>query len=93
MFRIYNITPKMILSVDGLLSIGAAYVNIITISDLLSLTTEKTQLYAKIPFVKLLFVYTFAYSVIKNKIACAIATLVFFMLESGNFVEDAETAT
>ena len=83
----------MILSVDGLLSIGAAYVNIITISDLLSLTTEKTQLYAKIPFVKLLFVYTFAYSVIKSKIACAIATLVFFILESGNFVEDAETAT
>ena len=83
----------MILSVDGLINIGAAYVNIITISDLLSLTTEKTQLYAKIPFVKLLFVYTFAYSVIKSKIACAIATLVFFILESGNFVEDAETAT
>ena len=83
----------MILSVDGLLNIGAAYVNILTISALLSLTTEKTQLYAKIPFVKLLFVYTFAYSVIKSKIACAIATLVFFILESGNFVEDAETAT
>jgi len=83
----------MILSIDGLINIGAAYVNIITISDLLSLTTEKTQLYAKIPFVKLLFVYTFAYSVIKSKIACAIATLVFFILESGNFVEDAETAT
>ena len=83
----------MILSVDGFLNIGAAYVNILTISALFSLTTKKTQLYAKIPFVKLLFVYTFAYSVIKSKIACAIATLVFFILESGNFVEDAETAT
>ena len=78
----------MILSVDGILSVGAAYVNILTIATLLSLTTEKTQLYAKMPFIKLVLVYTFAYSVIKNKVACAIATLVFFMLESGNFIEE-----
>jgi len=80
----------MILSVDGLLDIGAAYVNILTIASLLSLTTTKTKEYAEIPMVKIMIVYTFAYSVIRSKIACAIATLVFFMLESQNFIDDKE---
>lgn len=78
----------MLLSFDGILTIIAALVNIYTVTGLLGLGTENTQRYAKHPFVRLVFLYTFAYSVIPQKIPCLVATGLFFVFEVKNFLED-----
>jgi len=78
----------MILSTDGLIKIVAAFVNIFMLAAFLDLDTTTTRLYAQIPMVKLVFLFTFAYSVIPNKTACIIATALFFVLEIQNFVSD-----
>jgi len=78
----------MLLSIDGGISVVAAFVNLITISSLLDLDISTTKLYAKLPFVKLIFLFTFAYSVIPKKAPCLLAVALFFVLEIKNFVED-----
>jgi len=78
----------MILSADGIIKIVAAFVNIFMLAAFLDLDTTTTRLYAQMPLVKLVFLFTFAFSVIPNKSACIIATALFFVLEIQNFVED-----
>ena len=78
----------MILSADGMIKIVAAFVNIFMLAAFLDLDTTTTRLYAQMPLVKLVFLFTFAFSVIPNKSACIIATALFFVLEIQNFVED-----
>lgn len=78
----------MLLSFDGILSIIAALVNIYTVTGLLGLGTENTQRYAKHPIVRLVFLYSFAFSVIPQKIPCLVATGLFFIFEVKNFIEE-----
>ncbi len=79
----------MLLSIDGLISVIAAFVNLITIASFLDMDTTTTKLYTKIPLVKLVFLFTFAYSVIPQKVPCLMAVALFFVIEVQNFVRDA----
>ena len=79
----------MLLSLNGFLDIFAAYINTIMIANFLDLGTEITRKYAEHPAVKLLFLYTFAYSVIPRKMPCLIAVALFFVIEVHNFISDA----
>lgn len=78
----------MILSVHGVLRVLAAYVNLITLASLLGLSTETTQRFAKFPVVKAIMLYSFAFSVIPEKVPCLIATIMFFIFEVRNFVSE-----
>lgn len=78
----------MILSVNGLLAVGAVYVNLVQIALFLDINTETTRTLAKHPLMRILFLYSFAYSVTPNKMACALAVALFFVFEVKNFVTD-----
>ena len=78
----------MLFSPDGFLDIAAAYINTIMIASFLDLGTENTRKFAEHPLVKLMFLYTFAYSVIPRKMPCLIAVCLFFVIEVRNFVKD-----
>ena len=78
----------MILSVNGLLTVGAIYVNLIQIALFLNIDTGTTNQLAKHPMMRLAFLYSFAYSITPNKIACALAVSIFFVFEIKNFVTD-----
>lgn len=78
----------MILSVNGLLAVGAAYVNLIQIALFLDIDTETTRQLAKHPLMRILFLYSFAYSITPNKMACALSVALFFVFEVKNFVTD-----
>lgn len=83
----------MILSLDGLLTVGAAYVNLIQIALFLDIETETTRQLAKHPLVRILFLYSFAYSITPNKMACALSVAIFFVFEVKNFITDAISET
>lgn len=78
----------MILSLNGLLAVGACYVNLIQIALFLDIDTETTRTLAKHPLMRILFLYSFAYSIIPNKMACALSVALFFVFEVKNFVTD-----
>ena len=78
----------MILSLDGLLTVGAAYVNLIQIALFLDIDTETTRQLAKHPLMRILFLYSFAYSITPNKMACALSVAIFFVFEVKNFITD-----
>ena len=78
----------MILSLDGLISISAAFVSILTVASFLDMGTENTRKYSKHPIMKALFLYTFAYASIPQKIPCLIAVTMFFIMEVQNFISD-----
>jgi len=78
----------MIASVNGVLSVFAAYVNLMTIAAILNLSTETTQRFAKFPPAKAMMLFAFAFSVIPEKTPCLVATLLFFIFEVKNFVSD-----
>ena len=78
----------MILSLNGLLAVGACYVNLIQIALFLDIDTETTRTLAKHPLMRILFLYSFAYSIIPNKKACALSVALFFVFEVKNFVSD-----
>ena len=78
----------MILSVNGLLAVGAVYVNLVQIALFLDIDTETTRTLAKHPLMRILFLYSFAYSVTPNKMACALAVALCFVFEVKNFVAD-----
>lgn len=80
---------KMIASLNGVLQVLAAYVNLITLASLLQMSTETTQRFAKYPAVKAAMLFSFAFSVIPHKVPCLVATLLFFVFEVTNFVTDA----
>jgi hypothetical protein len=82
----------MIFSANGVLSILAAYVNIITLVSFLHLSTETTQKFAKHGIVKAAMLFSFAFSVIGAKFPCLIATALFFIFEVKNFVRDSTEA-
>lgn len=82
----------MIISVDGILSILAAYVNIFTLASVLQLSTETTRRYARFAVVQATMLYSFAYAVIPKKIPCLVATALFFMFEMKNVVGQAAEA-
>ena len=79
----------MLLSLNGFLDIVAAYINAIMIASFLDLGTENTRKFAEHPIIKLLFLYTFAYSVVPRKMPCLIAVCLFFVIEVRNFIKDA----
>lgn len=79
----------MILSLDGLLTVGAAYVNLVQIALFLDIETETTRQLAKHPLMRILFLYSFAYSITPNKMACALSVAIFFVFEVKNFISDA----
>lgn len=81
--------PTMILSLDGLLTVGAAYVNLIQIALFLDIDTETTRQLAKHPLMRILFLYSFAYSITPNKMACALSVAIFFVFEVKNFIREA----
>ena len=78
----------MILSLNGFLSVAAAYVNLIQIALFLDIDTKTSRDLAKHPIMRLLFLYSFAYSITPNKMACAISVAIFFIFEVGNFVRE-----
>ena len=78
----------MILSLDGLISIVAAFVSILTVASFLDMGTENTRKYSKHPLMRVLFLYTFAYASIPQKIPCLIAVTMFFIMEVQNFISD-----
>lgn len=78
----------MILSLNGMLAVGAAYVNLIQIALFLDIDTETTRQLAKHPLMRILFLYSFAYSITPNKMACALSVALFFVFEVKNFVTD-----
>lgn len=78
----------MILSLDGLISIVAAFVSILTVASFLDMGTENTRKYSKHPLMRILFLYTFAYASIPQKIPCLIAVTMFFIMEVQNFISD-----
>lgn len=79
----------MILSVNGTLSVMAAYANILTIATFLGIGVNTTKQYATHPFVKMLLLYVFAYSVINDKLACLFAVALFSVIEVREFVTEA----
>lgn len=79
----------MILSLNGTLSIFAAYANILTIATFLGIGVTTTKKYAAHPLVKILLLYVFAYSVIHDKLACLFAVALFTVVEVREFVTDA----
>ena len=78
----------MILTLNGFLSIAAAYVNLIQIALFLDIDTETSRELAKHPLMRLLFLYSFAYSITPNKMACAVSVALFFVFEVRNFVRE-----
>lgn len=76
----------MIFSVNGLLSILAAYVNVFTLASVLQLSTESTRRYAQFAVVQAAMLYSFAYAVIPKKLPCLVATALFFVFEMKNAV-------
>ena len=80
----------MILSLNGTLSIFAAYANLLTIATFLGIGVNTTKKYASHPFVKILLLYVFAYSVINDKLACLFAVALFTVIEVREFVTDAK---
>ncbi|ACH46856.1 unknown [Feldmannia species virus] len=86
----YFFFPKeqgaMILSLNGLLSVAAAYVNLVQIALFLDIDTENSRTIAKHPIMRLLFLYSFAYSITPNKMACALSVAIFFVFEVKNFI-------
>lgn len=80
----------MILSLNGTLSIFAAYANILTIATFLGAPVATTRKYATHPVVKLVLLYVFAYSVIKDKLACLLAVALFTVVEAREFVTDSK---
>ena len=78
----------MIISVNGVLSVLSAYVNLITLASLLNMSTETTQRLANIPVVKAAMLFSFAFGVIPYKLPCLVATLLFFIVEVKNFMTD-----
>lgn len=78
----------MILSLDGIIAIMSSFVSILTIASFLDLGTENTRRYTKHPFMRMLFLYSFAYASIPQKIPCLIAVTMFFIMEVQNFISD-----
>jgi len=78
----------MLLSVNGTLSIFAAYANLLTIATFLGIGVETTKKYASHPIVKLILLYVFAYSVINDKLACLLAVALFTVVEVREFITD-----
>jgi len=78
----------MLFSLDGILYTSAAFVNVLTVASFLGITTENTSTYVSNPMVRILFLYTFAFSVIPKKIPCLIAVAMFVALEVQNFIEN-----
>ena len=78
----------MILSLNGILAVGAVYVNLVQIALFLDIDTQTTRQLAKHPLMRVLFLYAFAYSITPNKMACALAVALFFVFEVKNFVQD-----
>lgn len=78
----------MILSVDGILFTISAFVNALTMASFLGLGTENTIQYARHPLVRMVFLYTFAFSVVPQKVPCLIAVALFVALEVKNFVTE-----
>lgn len=76
----------MILSIDGGLSVVSAYVNLLTLASLLNMSTETTLRFAEYPLVKAIILFSFALSVIPQKLPCLLATLLFFIFEVKNFL-------
>jgi len=76
----------MILSVDGILFTISAFVNALTMASFLGLGTENTIKYARHPLIRMVFLYTFAFSVVPQKVPCLIAVALFVALEVKNFV-------
>lgn len=83
----------MIVSVNGVISVMSAYVNLITLASLLQMSTETTQRFSKYPFVKAVMLFSFAFSSIPHKLPCVIATLLFFIFEVKNFMTGAVSTT
>jgi len=54
----------------------------------MNIGTENTKKYSSHPVIKILFLYSFAYSVIPDKLAVLIAVGLFFTLEIQNFIVD-----
>lgn len=79
----------MLFSANGLLAVLSAYVNLITLASLLKMSTETTERFAKYPLVKAAMLFSFALSVVPDKLPCLVATLLFFIFEVKNFVSDA----
>lgn len=79
----------MILSVNGTLSVFAAYANLLTIATFLGIGVNTTKKYATHPVVKLILLYVFAYSVINDKLACLFAVALFTVVEVREFITDA----
>lgn len=78
----------MILSVNGALSVFAAYANLLTIATFLDIGVNTTKKYATHPVVKLILLYVFAYSVINDKLACLFAVALFTVVEVREFITD-----
>lgn len=76
----------MLFSTNGVLSVLSAYVNLITLASLLKMSTETTERFAKYPVVKAAMLFSFALSVVPDKLPCVVATLLFFIFEVKNFV-------
>lgn len=77
----------MILSLNGTLSVFAAYANLLTIASFLGIGVNTTKTYATHPLVKVLLLYVFAYSVINDKLACLFAVALFTVVEVREFVQ------
>lgn len=82
----------MIFSVNGVLSIIAAYVNIFTIASVLDLSTETTRRYAQFGVIQATLLFSFAFAVIPKKLPCLVATALFFIFEMKNLVSRAAEA-
>lgn len=83
---------NMILSTSGVLRVGSAYVNLVTLASLLKMSTETTERFARHPIVKAAMLFCFSLSVIPHKLPCLVATLLFFTFEVKNFVSDTASA-
>lgn len=78
----------MLLNANGILAVGAVYVNLVQIALFLDIDTQTTRQLAKHPIMRILFLYAFAYSISPNKMACALSVALFFVFEVKNFVQD-----
>lgn len=78
----------MILSVNGILFTMAAFTNVTTMAAFLNLTTDNIKVYTEHPIARMIFLYTFAFSVVPQKIPCLIAIAIFIALEVKNFITE-----
>jgi len=77
----------MLLNIDNILEIVSSIANLYTLSNIIGIGSESSKKISQIPLIRVVFIYSFAYSIFSNKTTSLIATLIFFIVEVKDFIQ------